>query len=83
MTAFTENSTTGALTAVTGSNPFTLTNGNNNGMAVDPSGKFLYGTACTNPINAVTINSSTGGLTDVSGQPFGSSECYGSIAITH
>jgi 6-phosphogluconolactonase len=69
VSAYSIDRTTGALTAVTGS-PFITTNDSGPfGIAVDPSGKFLY-TANNTAISAFTINATTGALTDVPGTPF-------------
>lgn len=67
--AFSINSSTGALTAITGS-PFMAGNGPLS-VAVDLSGKYLYAAnSFDNTISAFTIDPTLGGLTTVSGSPF-------------
>ncbi len=75
ISAFTINSSTGALTLVPGG-PF-ATGGNPNSIIVDPRGKFVYtannadsGATGGNTISAFLINQSTGALTPVSGGPY-------------
>jgi 6-phosphogluconolactonase len=67
---FSVNTSTGALTAVSGS-PFPVATGQGaGGLATDPAGKFLFVTEPnTNQIAAFTINSG-GQLTPVAGSPF-------------
>ena len=69
ITAYSVDSSTGALTPVDGSpfaagqNPFAVT--------VDPSGKFVYAVNyMSNEISAYAIDNSTGALAPVSGSPF-------------
>ncbi len=76
VTAYTINSSTGALRAVAGS-PFFARN-NPVSVTVDPSGRYAYvANTCDSPVDcsagnvsAYTINSSTGALLAVSGSPF-------------
>jgi 6-phosphogluconolactonase (cycloisomerase 2 family) len=63
---FSINSTTGALTAITGS-PFPGS-GAGNAIAVDPTGHFLY--VASTGIDAYSINQTTGALTAISGSPY-------------
>lgn len=78
---YTVNSTTGALTAISGS-PFP---GTPEGwsVAVDPSSKFAY-VANPNPSNSIsayTIDSTTGALTPVAGSPYPTLGCPDSVAV--
>ena len=66
ISVFTINTSTGALTPVTGS-PFTGS-GPANGISIDPTGKFLY--VAANGVDAYTVNQTTGALTVVSGAPY-------------
>jgi DNA-binding beta-propeller fold protein YncE len=66
LSAFTIDSTSGALTAVAGS-PYPISSF---GLAVDPATKYLYATG-TNAIHAFTIATS-GALTEITGSPFAS-----------
>jgi 6-phosphogluconolactonase len=68
---FTINSQTGALTSMPGSPFATQDNSQPAGIAIDPSGKFLY-VALFNisKIAAFTIDSTTGALVAVPGSPF-------------
>ncbi len=67
VSAYTINTTTGALTAVAGS-PF-ASGGQPNGIAIDPTGKFAY-VANGGSVSAYTIDATTGALTAVTGSPF-------------
>lgn len=78
--AFTVNNSTGALTVLSGS-PFALPSSGVFsrpwGMAADPAGKFLYVSNASPAFNgssggtdALTIDSTSGKLTGVSGSPF-------------
>jgi len=69
ISAFTINSSTGALTTIVGS-PFPA--GSVPYMVrVDPSGRFAYATAYdSDDISAYSINSRTGALTPIAGSPF-------------
>jgi 6-phosphogluconolactonase len=64
----------GSLVAVPGS-PF-ITDGPNWGIAIDPSGKYLYASSQVSDsnqdgeINAFKINQTTGALTPIAGSPF-------------
>jgi 6-phosphogluconolactonase len=88
ISAFTVDSTTGALTPVPGS-PFAAAGNTPTGVAVDPSGKFAYVTtrclsnvSCQNgTVSAYTINSTTGALTPVPGSPFAGGTVPKSIAV--
>jgi 6-phosphogluconolactonase len=65
---------TGALTEIAGS-PFDFQSDNNeepNGLAVHPSGKFVYLTLtnANSGIDGATVNAATGGLTLIPGSPF-------------
>ena len=65
--AFSIDQTTGALTSMgsvpTGNTPF--------GMAIDPTGRFVYvANRNSHNVSAYAINPRTGALTAVSGQPF-------------
>ena len=69
VSAYTINSTTGALSPVSGS-PFP-TGSAPIAVAVDPSGKFVYvANNNSNSVSAYTINSTTGALSPVSDSPF-------------
>src|SRR6266849_2313018 len=86
VSAYTINSTTGALSPVTGSPfaagsfPFSV--------AVDPTGKFAYvanacGVTCTvsGNVSAYTIDSTTGALSPVPGSPFAAGSFPISVAV--
>jgi 6-phosphogluconolactonase (cycloisomerase 2 family) len=85
VSAFTINSVSGGLAAVSGS-PFptapALISGEvpgANSVTVDPTGKFLYVAINQgNDISGYLINSSTGALTPISGSPFSA----GSVPMT-
>ena len=72
VSAYSINSSTGALTQVSGS-PFATGTGPQ-GIAADPAGKFLYvanyGAGAGNTVSAYTINASSGALMQVTGSPF-------------
>jgi len=71
VSAFTINGATGALTPVAGS-PYTIGAGANGciSVATDPSGKFLYATNyMNNYVAGFTINSATGELSAMAGNP--------------
>ena len=80
ISAYTIDSTTGALSLVIGS-PFTA------GywpylVAVDPSGKFVYApNNHSNDISAYTIDSATGALSPVSGSPFAAGNAPFGLAV--
>ncbi len=63
----------GTLSQVSGS-PFTDFGGMHTGVAVHPSGKFVYLTIHPGGIVAVQVNASTGAISVVPGSPFGFSE---------
>jgi len=70
VSAYTINATSGALTAVAGS-PFGDANGEPYGLAVDPTGKFVYApNVFSYSVSAYTINGTSGALT-AAGSPFG------------
>src|SRR5712692_1728808 len=75
VSAYAIDSTTGALSQITGS-PFAA-GAFPRGMAVDPTGKFLYVPNCGNDScstnsngSAYTIDSTTGALSQITGSPF-------------
>jgi 6-phosphogluconolactonase (cycloisomerase 2 family) len=74
---FSINSTTGALTPVTGS-PFSGS-GAGNGVTVDPTGHFLY--VASDGIDAYTINQTTGALTPITGSPYTIPATANSVAL--
>jgi 6-phosphogluconolactonase len=69
VTGYEVNSSTGGLTAISGSQ---LNGGGTNpvDITVDPSDQFVYMANYSGGISAFTINSVTGGLTTISGSPF-------------
>jgi 6-phosphogluconolactonase len=72
ISAYSINSSTGALTPIAGS-PFPSggADGGSGGLAVDPSGRFVYFTnGGVYSISVLSIDSSTGALTAISGSPF-------------
>ncbi len=87
MSAYTINSSTGALRAVAGS-PFAAGT-NPDSVTVDPSGRFAYvanfcvsGNDCSvGTVSAYTINSSTGALRAVAGSPFAAGNGPGSVTV--
>lgn len=80
VSAFSIDATTGALTRITGS-PFT-TGSDPQGIATDPSGKFLYtANSNDNTVSAFTIDSSSGTLTAISGSPFATAAVPAALAI--
>ena len=88
ISAFTMDSVTGALTAVSGS-PFptapALISGQvpgANSVTVDPTGKFLYAAINQgNDISGFLIDSTTGALTPISGSPFSSGSVPMSVRV--
>ena len=69
ISAYTMNSTTGALVSLAGS-PFSDSGEPSElQLSIDPAGTLLYGTS-ENALCAFTINSTTGALTPVAGSPF-------------
>jgi 6-phosphogluconolactonase (cycloisomerase 2 family) len=80
VSAFAIDSGTGALTPIAGS-PFTTGN-DPQGIAIDPSGKFLYtANSQDNTLSAFTIDASSGTLTAASGFPFATSAAPTALAI--
>ena len=83
VSAYTINSSTGALTEITGSPfasgtyPYSVT--------VDPTGKFAYvangGFMDAGTVSAYTINSSTGALTEITGSPLAAGDEPRSVAV--
>jgi 6-phosphogluconolactonase (cycloisomerase 2 family) len=70
ISAFTIDSSTGALTPIQGS-PFNTDTDGPDGLVVSPSGKFLFAAVpFYGAIAAFTIDSSSGALTQVTGSPF-------------
>jgi 6-phosphogluconolactonase len=75
ISAYSIDSTSGALTPVSGSPFTTLTNGGPFGLAVHPNGNFLYiamsgnGTTGTQVVGQ-KIDTTTGALSPISGSPF-------------
>ncbi len=81
VSAFTLNSSTGALTSVAGS-PFPAGTAPFS-VAVDPSGTFVYvANSGSNNVSVYTINSTTGALSPVSGSPFPAGAAPSSVAIS-
>jgi len=80
VSAYTINSSTGALSAVAGS-PFAAGNGPRS-VSVDPSGKFAYVTNSeADSVSAYAINSSTGALRAVAGSPFAAGDFPFSVTV--
>lgn len=77
ISVFTINTTTGALTPITGS-PFTGS-GPANGITINPAGTVLF--VAANGVDAYSINSSTGALTAVSGSPFATPAAPYGVAV--
>jgi DNA-binding beta-propeller fold protein YncE len=69
VSAYTIDSSTGALTAIAGS-PFAAGQGPQS-VAVDPSGKFAYVANFGGGVSGYTIGPTTGALTPIAGSPFG------------
>ena len=68
---YTINSTTGALTLLSGfpvTTPACCTS--YSGLTVDPAGRYLYAVATGGSISAYRIDAVTGGITAVAGSPF-------------
>ena len=64
-------SPSGALSAISGSPWLGPENSYEGGLAVDPSGKFLYAAALASPeLAGFTIDKSSGALTAIAGSPF-------------
>jgi 6-phosphogluconolactonase len=68
VSAYTIDSSTGALTAIAGS-PFVAGQGPQS-VAVDPSGKFAYVANFGGGVSGYTIGPTTGALTPIAGSPF-------------
>jgi 6-phosphogluconolactonase (cycloisomerase 2 family) len=87
VSAYTIDSTTGTLTAITGS-PFAAGMGPHS-VAVDPSGKFAYvanecisiNSCSSGNVSAYTFDSTTGALTAVTGSPFAAGTVPVSVAV--
>jgi 6-phosphogluconolactonase (cycloisomerase 2 family) len=80
ISAFSIDSTTGALTQIPGS-PFTSGN-DPQGLATDPGGKLLYtANSKDNTLSAFTIDGSSGALTPISGSPFATQAAPAALAI--
>ncbi len=84
VSAYTINSSTGALRAIAGS-PF-MAGIEPISLSVDPSGRFVYVANAANNkpsgnVSAYTINSSTGALRAIAGSPFAAGNSPFSIAI--
>ncbi len=84
VSAYAINTTTGALTEVTGS-PYRV-NARSYGVlsvATDPSGRFLYATSNQdNDVTGFAINGSTGALTVLAASPYAAGTNAGFIATT-
>jgi len=83
VSAYTINSSTGALTEITGS-PFAAGGAGalSFSVAVDPTGKFVYvANENSADVSAYTINSSTGALTEITGSPFASGTYPYSVTV--
>ena len=79
VSAYTINSSSGALTGVSGS-PFAAAT-TPKAVAVDPAGKFLYvANSGSANVSAYTINSSSGALTSI-GSPFAAGTTPSSVAV--
>jgi 6-phosphogluconolactonase len=80
VSAYTINSSTGALRSVAGS-PFAAGTSPAS-VTVDPSGRFAYvANSGDNTVSAYTINSSTGALRVVSGSPFAAGDAPISVTV--
>ena len=80
VSAFTINSSTGALRAIAGS-PFAAGH-EPASVTVDPSGRFVYvANSGDNTVSAYTINSSTGALSAVAGSPVASGQVPTSVTV--
>ena len=80
VSAYTINSSTGALRAIAGS-PFAAGH-EPASVTVDPSGRFAYvANSGDNTVSAYTVNSSTGALSAVIGSPFPSGQVPGSVTV--
>jgi 6-phosphogluconolactonase len=82
VSAYTINTTTGALTPVAGS-PFAPTGNPLVSVTVDASSQFAYvANLGANDVSAYTINSTTGALTPVAGSPFATGVAPTSVTTT-
>jgi 6-phosphogluconolactonase (cycloisomerase 2 family) len=83
VSAFTVDSSTGALAPVPGS-PFGTSPGTSpESVAVDPSGQFMYVANASNSVSAFAIDISTGALATVPGSPFAENGgASGSFSVT-
>jgi DNA-binding beta-propeller fold protein YncE len=80
VSAFAIDPNTGALTQITGS-PF-LTGSDPQGIATDPSGKFLYTANLQDTtLSAFTVDGSSGTLTPISGFPYVTSSAPAALAV--
>ncbi len=79
VSAYTINSSTGALSAIAGS-PFAAGK-NPISVTVDPSGRFAYVANDGDTVSAYTINSSTGALRAVAGSPFAAGSHPDSVTV--
>src|SRR5713226_6341578 len=80
VSAYTINSTTGALSPISGS-PFAAGSGPVS-VAVAPPGTFAYvANQASNNVSAYTINSTTGALTLVGGSPFAAGSASTFVAV--
>ena len=80
VSAYTINSSTGALRAVPGSPP--ATGKDPFAVTVDPMGRFVYvANSGANTVSAYTINSSTGTLSAVPGSPFAAGNTPFSVTV--
>ena len=80
VSAFAIDPNTGALTQTTGS-PFPTGN-NPQGVASDPTGRFLYtANSQDSTVSAFTIDSSSGALTPISGSPYAESAAPAALAM--
>jgi 6-phosphogluconolactonase len=81
VSAFSIDSSTGALAELTGS-PFAAGD-NHQFVTVDPSGNFVYvANSADNTLSAYTLDSTSGDLTALSASPFNTGSRPFSIAIT-
>ncbi len=79
VSAYTINSSTGVLTAVSGS-PF-VAETNPTSVTVDSTGRFAYVANAGGNVSAYTINAGSGALTAVSGSPFAAGTSPQSVAV--
>jgi 6-phosphogluconolactonase (cycloisomerase 2 family) len=79
VSAYTVNTSSGALTATSGS-PFAAATGPNS-IVADAAGKFVYVANQSGGVSAYTVNRSTGVLTAITGSPFPTGSAPAGIAI--